>query len=272
MTEVITRPKSGKTKATLAVPVAQQAPVTNEGDKLALKAAEILQTMYMAAAYHDDGGPHTKDNSHFNVVDHLLGLLLAPECHERCAADPECGDIHEHLTQIADELQYGASLMDKRPLANLDAPMQSMYAAMAHRASDYADRLFSAYSGLPGTLEDLRHLTTFAGMRPFRERPQPPIRRVEAESTPANELNRKQLVRVLEHVATSISLMDDLLMQAVQMEDIPREVLNLISWAEFMARQIGAAADQATGSWIVGGLNEWNCGSDFAQLGKAGTA
>ncbi|QIL69591.1 hypothetical protein G7048_03910 [Diaphorobacter sp. HDW4B] len=185
MSEIIARPAAGarathaQRKATKAVslPVAQQAPAQSERDTLALQVAEILQTMYMAAAYYDDGGPRTNNNTHFDVVDHLLGLLLAPEHHERGEADPECGDIHEHLTQIADELQDGASLMDEHPLANLAAPMQAMYAAMAHRAAEYADRLFMAYCA--DSLDDLRHLTTFAGMRPFRDRPQPSIRRVE---------------------------------------------------------------------------------------------
>lgn len=257
--------------AAKAVPVTQQAaPALSERGMLALQAAEILQAMYMAAAYHDDGGPRTKNNTHFDVVDRLLGLLLAPEHHERGAADPECGDIHEHLTQIADEMQAGASLMDERPLANLTAPMQAMYAAIAHRAADYADRLFVAYS--TGAIEELRRLLTFAGMRPFRDRPQPPIRRVEKEEAPANELNREQLSSVLEHVATSANMLDDLLTRVPQIEGVPIEAQSIVSMAQFMIRQIGAAADQATGSWIVGGLNEWNCGSDFAELGKAGAA
>lgn len=271
MSKVITRPKSGKTKAAMAAPVTQQAPVCI-GDQLAIQAAENLQDIVIATIYNDEGETRELHNTHFSVVDRVLGLLLAPEFHERSETDPERDDVVAHLAVIASELSSAVDVMLEREITGVTLPMQVALSSSALQAANYAARLHSAYAGLPATLEDLHELTTFAGMRPFRERPQPPIRRVEAESTPANELNRKQLVRVLEHVATSISLMDDLLMQAVQMEGIPREVLNLISWAEFMARQIGAAADQATGSWIVGGLNEWNCGSDFAQLGKVGAA
>ena len=80
MSEIIARPVSGarpthgQRKATKAAPAAPQLPRQSEGDALALQAAEILQTMFMAAAYNDNEGPRELHNSHLNAVDHLLGL------------------------------------------------------------------------------------------------------------------------------------------------------------------------------------------------------
>ncbi|QIL71634.1 hypothetical protein G7048_15500 [Diaphorobacter sp. HDW4B] len=275
MTEIIARPAAGarpthaQRKATKAA-VTQQAPAQSERDTLALQVAEILQTMFMAAAYNDNDGPRELHNSHLNAVDHLLDLLLAPECHDRASEDPAFGETREHLALIASELEFAAVLMEERELSGVPLPAQTAYGAIVRHAAEYADRLFMAYCA--DSLDDLRHLTSFAGMRPFRDRPQPPIRRVEQEDEVANELNREQLASVLEHVATSANLLNDLLTRVPQIEGVPSEVQSLVSMAQFMIRQIGAAADQATGSWIVGGLNEWNCGSDFAQLGKAGAA
>lgn len=272
MVEVSTRPQKGKTKAAMAVPAAQQAPAHSEGDTLALQAAELLQTMFMAATYTDDGDSRELHNTHVNRADQLICLLIAPELHERDSGDPVEGDIHPHLALISSELEFAADLMEERALPGLTAPIQSAYGAILRHAAEFADRLFVAYSGLPSTLNTLRELTTFAGMRPFRDRPQPPIRRVEQHEAPTNELNREQLVSVLEHVADSASLLDEVLMQISHVDNVAREAINLVSIATFMNRQIGAAADQATGSRIIGDLNDWNCGSGFAQLGKAGEA
>lgn len=272
MVEVSTRPQKGKTKAAMAVPAAQQAPAHSEGDTLALQAAELLQTMFMAATYTDDGDSRELHNTHVNRADQLICLLIAPELHERDSGDPVEGDIHPHLALISSELEFAADLIEEREIQGMASPVQATYIAIIRHAAEYADRLFSAYSGLPGTLEDLRALGTFAGMRPFRDRPQPPIRRVEQHEAPTNELNREQLVSVLEHVADSASLLDEVLMQISHVDNIAREAINLVSIATFMNRQIGAAADQATGSRIIGDLNDWNCGSGFAKLGKAGEA
>ncbi len=183
MSEIIARPVSGarpthgQRKATKAAPAAPQLPRQSEGDALALQAAEILQTMFMAAAYNDNEGPRELHNSHLNAVDHLLGLLLAPEHHERDSADPALGETGEHLSLISSELAFAADLMEERELPGVPLPAQAAYGAIVRHAAEYADRLFMAYCA--DSLDDLRHLTTFAGMRPFRDRPQPPIRRVE---------------------------------------------------------------------------------------------
>lgn len=63
-------------------------------------------------------------------------------------------------------------------------PVAIATAAVLEHIDQYAERLHAAIAGLPGTLEDLRALTTFAGIKTFRDRPTPPIRRVEPEDEP----------------------------------------------------------------------------------------
>lgn len=177
MSEVITRPKSGKTQAAKAVPAAQQAP--DESIALVHQVATIVQTLVMSVTFDGADIPRQLHNPHFGDVEHLLGMLLAPECHERDSTDPEVGDICDHLGRISSELEFAFEVMDARPIPGMPVAVHTMLAAITHHAFELSDRLYAAYRDLPRTMDDLRALTTYAGAKPFRDRPQPPIRRVE---------------------------------------------------------------------------------------------
>lgn len=56
-----------------------------------------------------------------------------------------------------------------------NVPAAAASAALLEFIDTLAARLHAAIAGLPGTLEDLRALTTFAGIKTFRDRPIPPI-------------------------------------------------------------------------------------------------
>lgn len=151
---------------------------SSEGDVLALKAAETLRTVVMNVTHDHQNKPRDLKNSHLEEVGHLLGRLLDPNRHERHDLDPVDGDILGHLEEIANELTFACQRMDETGgSAGETVPVQLILAGTLNQADGLANRITHAYKFLPGTLDELRSLTTFAGAKPHRERPTPPIRR-----------------------------------------------------------------------------------------------
>ncbi|MGE8319071.1 MAG: hypothetical protein ACN6O3_10020 [Comamonas sp.] len=184
MEAIISRPAVGaKSPSTKKAAKPQPAPIPtrSEGDVLALKAAETLQTMVMSVMYDNDSTPRELENSHFEEVVHLLGRLLDPSNHERDRLDPDEGDVLGHLREISEEISYACNRVDEvGSISSVTLPMQVVLTNTLYYAEKLADRICRAYEGLPGTLEELRALTTFAGAKPYRDRPTPPIRRAPA--------------------------------------------------------------------------------------------
>lgn len=149
---------TSNSKARLAIisPKLKQA----EADALAMRAAEILQNMVMSVIYDYNEDHRALNNSYLEESDHLLGRLLSPDCHERQLNDPEDGNILDHLAQIAMELSLAMALLRERPARSIPLGTFAIIAATAAFASNFADRLHLAYAGLPGTIDDLRSLTT----------------------------------------------------------------------------------------------------------------
>lgn len=183
MEAIISRPVAGaKSLVAKKAAAKQKPPLTpsrSEGDELTLKAAETLQALAANVIYDYDSKPREMNNSHLDEIEHLLGRLLDPSDHERDPLDPEDGDILAHLGRIAEEWQ-GALEVLERGIPSETVPVQVFLAAVTSHAVDLAKRIAQAYKGLPGTLEELRALTTFAGAKPYRDRPSPPIRRSPA--------------------------------------------------------------------------------------------
>ena len=92
--------------------------------------------------------------------DTMPGLMEAARQHLISAHDEVCSGTHE------------------RPGFGM------AHAALLDVTFDRTRRLIDAYNGLPGTQEDLCALATFAGAKPFRDAPQPPIRREPAADAP----------------------------------------------------------------------------------------
>ncbi|CAN7504811.1 hypothetical protein LJR074_003506 [Acidovorax sp. LjRoot74] len=104
-----------------------------------------------------------------------------------------------------------------------------------------------------------------AGARQFRDRPAPPIRRVD-ESAPTRGYSRAQMLCVLEFIAGAAHTSQHLLMLAQQSDEL-FEIQRMVDGVELVMRQIGGAADAASGSGIVGDFASWNCGPTFPRTG-----
>ena len=108
-----------------------------------------------------------------------------------------------------------------------------------------------------------------AGQRQFRERPTPPIRRLEEAEN--GRYNVQQLRSVLSAVAGVAVTLDQVLMNAQASEE-GWDTAVLIDAAQALARHLGGMADSAVGGVVLGSHDRWNYGPNFAQEGKAGAA
>ena len=142
----------------------------------------------------------------------------------------------------------------------------SASALLAH-AQQLANRLHEAIAGLPRTLEDLRALTTYAGAKPYRNRPTPPIRRDPAASQEPGKLSRAQLQLFMEQIAGGLSTANDILMMA-QSGDEEYVRTRSLNAGQLMVQSLGAIADHACGSEIQGSIGRWMCGPFFDDLGE----
>lgn len=249
-------------------PVSNPAASTrSEVNTLALKAAEILQTVVLSIICDENDSPRTLKNTHFEEVDRLLGRLLAPGYHDRNDEDPADGDIRDYLALISSELAGAVEVLDRCKMVGIG--QQVILSATAHHALELADRLLLAYSGLPGTLEDLRALTTYAGAKPSRNRPTPPIRRVD--QGPGTELTSAQYRIVLEVIAGHAFTLQNLLRTA-NTHLTEYEGCLMQEAAKIIAGTIGGMADSAIGGKVSGGHDGFHYGTAFSDEGRAGAA
>ncbi|MFA9287751.1 hypothetical protein ACCQ08_23425 [Comamonas sp. SY3] len=149
-------------------------------------------------------------------------------------------------------------------------PVAIASAALLEHIDGFAAHLHQAIAGLPGTIEDLRTLTTFAGIKTFRDRPTPPIRRIEQAPPPGK--THAQLRRILEFVAQQAGTVNELLMQMQTDSQIRYESQVLLGGAQAVTQYIGAAADDALGGYVVGGFERWTYGPNFADADKGASA
>ncbi|MGB3069786.1 MAG: hypothetical protein WBC18_14625 [Ottowia sp.] len=140
-----------------------------EGDKLALEGADILQNIVITAIYGESDEPRNLHNTHMEEADRLLWRLLSPERHKWEEGDPTEGHIGDHLARISSELEGAIEVMT-RYITGFSVDEFVIPWALTTYAYHYADELFAAYNGLPGTLEALRALTTQAGAHAAIER------------------------------------------------------------------------------------------------------
>lgn len=141
-------------------------------------------------------------------------------------------------------------------------------AVMLGHAQQFARRLHAAITGLPGSLEDLRALTTYSGAKPFRDRPTPPIRRDPAAALEPGQLSRAQLQLFMQQLAGGLGTVNQTL-QMAQTSDEDWQRQRLLDAAQLMTQSLGAIADHASGSTICGSIGDWICGPFFNELGDA---
>ncbi|GAB2731682.1 hypothetical protein [Comamonas sediminis] len=157
-----------------------------EAERLQTEALQILHYLCTELAQAE-----LKDMPHARAeaieCDTVLFNLLNPKESD----SPQIGTL-ESLVMLRQCVQNTFACLEA--VSGPTVPVAIASAALLEHIDQYAERLHAAIAGLPGTLEDLRALTTFAGIKTFRDRPTPPIRRVEPvdhpKSVPAAQAGR----------------------------------------------------------------------------------
>ncbi|MEJ5128182.1 hypothetical protein WH367_19235 [Comamonas sp. MYb21] len=260
MSEIMTPPKAEAKRS----PARQQAkhgspvpPQPTEAERLQKEALKILHYLCTELSEAEMKGMPEALGAAIDC-DTVIFHLLNPDQ----ADGPPMGALAS-LELLRSHVLTTSSLIEKasRP----DMPVAIATAAVLEHIDQYAERLHAAIAGLPGTLEALRALTTFAGIRTFRDRPMPPIRRIEPP--PLGKTHAQQR-RVLEFVAQQAGTVNELLMQMQADSKIGYESQVLLGGAQAITQYIGAAADDALGGDIVGDFERWTYGPNFAEAGK----
>ncbi|MEJ5031495.1 hypothetical protein [Comamonas sp. MYb69] len=264
MEAIISRPKAGAKQS----PARQQAkhsdpvpPQPTEAERLQKEALQILHYLCTELAQAElRDMPQAQAEA--IECDTVLFNLLNPE-ESDC---PQMGTLAS-LVMLRQCVQNTFACLEAA--AGPTVPVAAATAALLEHIDQYAERLHSAISGLPASLEDLRTLTTFAGIKTFRDRPTPPIRRVE-QAPPGK--THAQLRRILEFVAQQAGTVNELLMQMQADSKISYESQVLLGGAQALTQYIGAAADDALGGDIVGDFERWTYGPNFADADKGASA
>lgn len=201
---------------------------------------------------------------HISESENQLWDLSKPEAEWATTGEPPRPALSDHMAQISGELHRAWKLLcapDKFPGRLLTAQL------LVDKAADLMARLQAAHSGLPGTMDDLRALATFAGVRTHRAQPRPPIRRVDG----VHRYSHSQLQTALEVTAGQIATLDQMLtfLQCRGEDDAAPMVLDS---AQALASHIGGMVDTLCGEEILGGMERWQFGPSFADDGKAGAA
>jgi hypothetical protein len=221
----------------------------SESDKLALEAAQVLVGILDNLLHPSYGSSlcHLR-NFHLEEADHLLNLLVAPEDQMRNVEDPVAADILDHLARISSALESAEEVAHLRDIPGYVPSEQALATAVISFANDFAERLFLAYKNLPGSLADLCTLTTSAGARQFRDRPTPPIRRID-----------KDLKSALNVIAIQASTLSEFLWHAKDAAEDNHDLraANDFLVAQGLAEYIGIVADESTGSNFIGGALDW---------------
>lgn len=259
--EAPTRPKN--TRKTASAPeAASPAPAhhKSEAEELQAKALKIL--LFVITGLSESGLSGIPGALHAaNQADSVGYSMCYPNDSGTIPPAPLDGLalICHHLDAIDQHLESADGLA---------LPTAISAAALLGHAQQFARRLYAAIAGLPGTLEDLRALTTYAGAKPYPSRPTPPIRREPAAALELDQLSRAQLQLFMEQVAGGLGTLNETLMMAQTCdEDWQRQ--RLLDAGQLMAQSLGAIADHASGSSICGSIGRWMCGPFFDELGGA---
>ncbi|WP_312835940.1 hypothetical protein [Comamonas sp.] len=233
-----------------------------EAERLQMEALQILHYLCTELAQAElRDMPHARAEA--IECDTVLFNLLNPEESD----SPQIGAL-ESLVMLRQQVQNTFACLEAA--SGPTVPVAIASAALLEHIDGFAAQLHPAIAGLPGTLEDLRALTTFAGIKTFRDRPTPPIRRVEQAPPPGK--THAQQRRVLEFVAQQAGTVNELLMQMQADSKISYDSQVLLGGAQAITQYIGAAADDALGGDIVGDFERWTYGPNFADAGKGASA
>lgn len=203
-------------------PKAAPAPIDGEADQLVRKAAQQISSLLIPITNSWPwGNERVPGMAHINDADgHLVDLTMTPE---KWAVDCEGPQpsVPDLLQLALEQLGFAATMLHENPTEH--AGEMVTLKLLVHHALEAVRELRTAYLGLPATMENLRAQPTFSSMRPFREQPRPPIRRVDAPgpATPITALSETHeagkhgtdlVIRCsydIEQIADAITLLGD---------------------------------------------------------------
>ena len=276
MTEVITRPSKGATKAPArkksapAVTVPVVAPQQSEADQLLSKAARVIGALIVPLTNCYPWNIYSGWDQVNAADDQLMDLgKTAEEWTATGEEGPQPSNIELIMAASGNLNAAQAELLNAD---DFDANERLLVVTLITNAIPLVARLHEAYAGLPGSIEDLRALTTFAGARPHGDRPMPPIRR-EPESAQATHLHHaKDVQTVFETLATQALTLRDFLLDARTKLDTNKGTVraaNDMLVAQHLAAFIGSMADEMGGGRYIGSPASWATMDGIEPIGGA---
>lgn len=148
-------------------------PPLSESDKLAAEAMQFVSVLVSAILELDDSSVFGASEALFSQADDLASTLGYGD------------DIKGPVPVAQGEISLLSAILENA-LETLEStqgvPEGTLFlvASFTHQALDVLQRIADALEVAPATLEPLRALGSYAGVRPHRDRPTPPIRRAPA--------------------------------------------------------------------------------------------
>lgn len=147
-------------------------------DEASIAAADAMQfvSVLMCAIVEDDD---------FRSLGDAAGLFAQVETNVSCLAYGDTNDQPVPVTKgdvdrVGGMLESALSTMEAA-VASLPSGTALVAATLGRQALELLGRISDALEVSPATLDPLKALDTYAGVRPFRDRPAPPIRQIEEE-------------------------------------------------------------------------------------------
>lgn len=246
-------------------PTKAPATIDGEAEQLVRKAAQQISSILAPITNcWPWGSDRVPGSMHIAEADGLLVDLATTS--EQWAANCEGPQrfVPDLLQQSLEELGYAATMLDKDSTGQ--AGEKVALKLLVHHALEAVRELRAAYLGLPGTWEDLRAQPAFSSMRPFRDRPQPPIRRVEQDTS--GDLTVRQYKIVLERVAGHAYDLHGLLNKTCFLGAAESDIA-MLKAAELLSGFLAGMADAAIGGEVCGGHEGMQYGNSFLNGGAA---
>jgi len=166
-----------------SAPAPAPADSMTEAHHLVAQVADVINAIIIPASSHWPWG-NFPGRENLITADNLLATL-AENCGDPVAIEVTGeNSIARQLLCIDEQLDEAITQM--LAAENHDVGQRYTLLLLASRAGEFIDELSEAYAGLPGTLADLRAMTTYEGLVARREppprKPTPPIRRAEPET------------------------------------------------------------------------------------------
>lgn len=246
-----------------AAPTQAPATIDGEAEQLVRKAARQIQSLLIPITefLSRDRIP---GYAHIQEADgYLADLASTPEQWPVNCEGPQ-PPVADLLVQIVEQLGYGEMAL-KQDIGGEPGDRALLIMIVFH-ALEAARELGSAYFRRADGMEALRAQPAFSSMRPFRDRPQPPIRRVEQDAS--GDLTVRQYKIVLERVAGHAYDLHGLLNKTCFLGAAEADIA-MLKAAELLSGFLAGMADAAIGGEVCGGHEGMQYGNSFLNGGAA---